>query len=83
VLQCDAVRCSAMQGVAVRCSVLQGVAVRCSVLQCVAVLQECVSQCGAVWCSLVQYVTEQLYNRYMARCQGVLQCLALSCSVLY
>jgi len=38
-LQCVAVRCSALQCVAVRCSALQCVAVRCSALQCVAVPQ--------------------------------------------
>jgi len=36
-LQCVAVRCSALQCVAVCCSVLQCAAVCCSVLQCVAV----------------------------------------------
>ena len=36
-LQCVAVRCSALQCVAVRCIVLQCVTVCCSVLQCVAV----------------------------------------------
>jgi len=71
VLQCVAVRCSALQCVAVRCSVLQ--AVRCSVLQCVAVRCSAL-QCGAVGCSVLQCVA--------AGCSG-LQCVAMSTHTLF
>ena len=50
-LQCVAVRCSALQCVAVCCSVLQCVALRCSVLQCIAVRCSAL-QCVAVCCSV-------------------------------
>jgi len=63
VLQCIAVRCSALQCVAVCCSVLQCVArvfrESNSVLQCVAVRCKCLSrikQCVAVRCSVLQCV---------------------------
>ena len=54
-LQCVAVRCSALQCVAVCCSALQCVTMRCSVLQCVAVRCSAL-QCVAVRCSALQCV---------------------------
>ena len=67
-LQCVAVRCSALQYVAVRCSVLQCVAVCCSVLQCVAVC------CTVAADSITFYI--------VAVCCSVLQCVAVCCSAL-
>ena len=71
VLQCAAVRCSALR-VAVCCSVLQCAAVCCSVLQYSAVLCSMVQR-GAVWCSVVQCVTV---------CCSVLRCIQVHNSTI-
>ena len=61
----------------------------CSALQCVAVcdrshelgLVRCsVSQCAAVCCSVVQYVT--VHNNMIWAEIGVLQCVVVCCSAL-
>jgi len=89
-LQCVAVRCSALQCVAVCCSVLQCVAdfayvgvyalqyvtVCCSALQCVAVRCSAL-QCAAVCCSALQI----LPTCVCMRC-SMLQCVAVRCSAL-
>ena len=85
VLQWVAVSCSVLQCVALCCCVLQCVAVCCSVLHCVAMccnLLQCVllslyftigaARCVVVCCSVLQCVVY---------C-NVLQCAAVSCSVL-
>ena len=70
-LQCVAVRCSALQCVAVRC--MQCVAVSCSALQCsalqyIAVLC-CALQCVAVSCSVLQCVAHVTsYTSATRRC---------------
>jgi len=61
VLQCVAVRCSALQYVAMHCSVLRYVAVCCSVLPCVAVC------CSVLQCVAVRYIRSQ----YVAVCHRV------------
>jgi len=76
VLQCVAVRCSALQCVAV-------FAVRCSVLQCVAVFAVCccLLQCVAVRCSVLQLlnisVANTLHPKHHAVCGYALQCVAV------
>jgi len=77
VLQCVAVRCSALQCVAVRGSALQCIAVRCSALQ--DVLQ-------STTCSLDKAVNG-LSERRLEDCvytafKNALQCFAVCCSVL-
>ena len=57
------------------CSALQCIAVCCSVLQCG---QVCL-QCGAVWCSIVQWGST---HRSSVVCCSVVQCVAVCCSVL-
>jgi len=66
--------------VAVWCSVVQCGAVWCSVVQCGAVWCSVV-QCGAVWCSVLQCVVVCLL--VMSGRVFVLQCLAVSCSVIH
>ena len=96
VLQCVAVRCSALQCVTVCCSVLQCVAVCCSVLQGVAVVfasmyihsrlymcvAVCVLQYVALYCSEVRINSHSRLCMCVAACCSVLQRVAVCCSVL-
>jgi len=78
-----------LQCVAVCCSVLQSVAACCSVLQCVAVVCCSVLQCVAVWATALhsrkgngaEHV--QSMPRQWRYVQGVLQRVAVCCSVLH
>ena len=85
-LQCDAVRCSALHSDSLKHSHW----VSCSVLQCVA---ECCSalQCAAVRCSVLQCVRSDYLkhtrwvscsvSQRVAECRSVSQCVAVRCSV--
>jgi len=81
VLQCVAVRCSAVQCGAVRCGVLQGVAVCCSVLwQSLMIISSamCAGSTPSIGCPVRYGVLLQC----VAVCCRVVQGVAMCCNVL-